>query len=227
MGRANDAVAGGNPCQGRFGLFGGRPAPQQKDDAGAVALNVAILVIVIASSVIPISLGVPPRPLVHRPNDLVRELLPSPFLVAVSLPPPDRQNVVDHQDALLGPALQVPVGGHFVKPRNFRVLQEFLVNVLEGRRDRNALADREAEAVGLVGSVVGILADNDELGLGEGAEIEGGKGILDRGIDGFLGSFPSDKGCEPSKGGRGKVAGEGDLPRRFGVERRRRGHRRR
>ena len=139
-----------NQC--RLGLFGGRFSPQQKYQR-------------------PILLG-------DRPNDGVREILPSLFLVAVRLALADRQNVVDEEDALLGPSFQVSVVGFRMKVLHTRIVHQFLVDISQGGRGLDSPADGKTEAVGLIRPVVGILPDNDQFCLGEGAQIQRGKGVL-------------------------------------------------
>ncbi len=110
----------------------------------------------------------PARPhLRHRVNDLLRELLPSSARVAIWFVCTHRKARVEQQDAAVGPGGQetAVVGWGFERGV---VLLEGLVHVLEGRRRAGGRADGEAEAVGLVDVVVGVLAEDDGFDCIEG-----------------------------------------------------------
>lgn len=144
MRRAQDCVFGrGGANQSRLGLFGGRLAPQQKDDSACFA-----------------RLGVCGLPLGHCPNDFICKKFPPLFLVAVGLGFSNRQDVVDQKNSLLGPSLEVPVSRNGIEIRNIGIVFEFLVYIPEGRWSLDSSADRETQAVGLAGSMVGILSNN-------------------------------------------------------------------
>lgn len=149
---AQNNVLFGISNQCRLGLFRGGLAPQQKDQ-GFV-------------------------PLCDCSDDRIRKVLPSPLFVAVGLGLADRQDVVDQEDALFGPSFQISVLGNGIEIGNLWIVHQFLVNVAQGGRGLNSTTNGKAEAVGLVGPVVGILSDNDQLGLGERTQIQGGKGVL-------------------------------------------------
>ena len=151
----------GRTNQGRFGLFGGRFAPQQKDNSAWFA-----------------SLGVSGFALGHGSNDGIREFFPTLFLVAVGLRLSNRQDVVDQENSLLGPSLQIPVCRNGIEIRNVRIIFEFLVDIPEGRWSLNASADRKAQTVCLVGPVVGILSNNHQFDLVKWTEIQSGKSVL-------------------------------------------------
>ena len=152
---------GGRTNQSRFGLFGGRLAPQQKDNSAWFA-----------------GPGVGGFALGHGSNNGIREFFPTLFLVAVGLCLSNRQDVVDQQNSLLGPSLEVPVCRNGIEIRNVWIVLQFLVNIPKRGWSLNASADRKAQAVCLVGPVVGILSNNHQLDLVQWAEIQSGKGVL-------------------------------------------------
>ena len=94
----------------------------------------------------------------------------------------DRQHVVDHEDALFGPSFEVPVARNGRKAGNIRIVHEFLVNIAEGWRGLDAPADRKTNPVSLVGPVIWVLPNDHELGFGQRAEVQRGKGVLGRWI---------------------------------------------
>ncbi|MNM61961.1 hypothetical protein D3C81_732740 [compost metagenome] len=73
----------------------------------------------------------------------------------------DGQRGVEQQHALLGPVLQAAVVGRV----DVQVALELLEDVLQRRRHRHARLHREAQAMGLAGAVIGVLADDHHLHL--------------------------------------------------------------
>lgn len=96
----------------------------------------------------------------NKVNRLLREPLPSLAGVTVRRVCANSQTSVEHKDTPLCPGNEeTPVirGWHKV----WVVLFDALVDVDEGRGCAGGWADGEAEAVGLVFVVVGVLADDD------------------------------------------------------------------
>jgi hypothetical protein len=103
----------------------------------------------------------------NKVNRLLRELLPSLAGVTVRRVCADSQTSVEHEDALLSPGSEeTPVirGCHEVRV----VLFDALVDVDQRGGCAGGWADGEAEAVGLVVVVVGVLADDDGFDSVEG-----------------------------------------------------------
>lgn len=108
----------------------------------------------------------PPR---HDVNHLLREALPAAVRVTVGLVRPDRQARVEQQDAPVRPGgQQAAVPGRRGKGVRVLLLEE-LVDVAEGRGGGGGRADGEAEAVRLVGAVVGVLAQDYAFDRVEGS----------------------------------------------------------
>jgi len=105
----------------------------------------------------------------ERGDSGVSKLLPSPTLMTPGHARFDREGCVQEQHALCGPSLQVasPVCDW---PANIRL--DFFKDILERRRERDAFIDREAQAVGLPGAVVGILAQDDDFYFIKWAEVK-------------------------------------------------------
>lgn len=74
---------------------------------------------------------------------------------------------VKQQDAMVGPGGKEPAVVGWGFESGIIVLESF-VHVLKGRRRAGGWADREAEAVGLVDVVVGVLAEDDGFDCVEG-----------------------------------------------------------
>lgn len=103
----------------------------------------------------------------HSVNDLLRKPLPSMVRVAVRLVRTDRETGIQHEDAAIGP------GGEEAAVSGGRgevgvVFFDGRVDVFEGGRGGGGGPDGEAEAVGLVEVVVGVLAEDNGFDGGEG-----------------------------------------------------------
>ena len=97
--------------------------------------------------------------------------LPADSRMACRLVGPHRQRGVQEQDALVGPAFQVPV----LRWSNAKVVVEFLEDVDEGGRRVDSVGHREAEPVSLSRIVVGVLPDDDGLYLVHRAKVQSRK----------------------------------------------------
>ena len=103
----------------------------------------------------------------HSVNHFLRKKLPPLALMRVGLALSHRQTCVEQQNATISPWRQQAT----LVRRSFVIRVLFLesfVDVLEGRRSGVGWTDGEAEAVGLVGAVVGILACDDNFDGVEG-----------------------------------------------------------
>lgn len=105
--------------------------------------------------------------LCHRVNHLLRKRFPSASFVRIGFASPHGQHRVDHEDTAVSPGRQqTPVIW-----RGFERGVVFLqcdVDVLQGWGCTGRGSHGEAEAVGLIGAVVGILAQDDCLDSVEG-----------------------------------------------------------
>lgn len=109
-------------------------------------------------------------------DDLLRELLPALTGVGVGLVRAHGQASVEEEHAAVGPGReQAAVLGR--RGEVWVVLFEAFVDVLEGGRSWSRRADGEAEAVGLVEVVVGVLADDDGFDGWEGCVTRPGGGF--------------------------------------------------
>ena len=131
----------------------------------------------------------PLRLAVHGLDDRVGETLPALSLVGGGLPGPHGEGGVEQEDALPGPAVEAAVvgAGH---PDVAGQLDE---DVLERRREGDAGADAEAQAVGLVGAVVRVLPEDQHLHLGVGRQVEGGEDLVGRRVDRPAGPLGGDE----------------------------------
>ena len=91
----------------------------------------------------------------------------------------DRQHGVQQQHSLLGPPVEVTRGGD----RRPGIVGDLLEDVLQRGREGDAVGHREAESVGLPGSVVGVLSDDDDLQPLERTLVEGAEYVAAPGID--------------------------------------------
>ena len=121
---------------------------------------------------------------------------------------PDRQHGVQQQHALLGPAVEVPACGN----RCSGVVVHLLEDVLQRGWEGDAVADREAESVGLPGTVIGVLSDDDDLQLLERTFVEGPEDIASAGEDAAGGVLLADEVGELGEVGFFEFRSEDLLP---------------
>ena len=119
----------------------------------------------------------------------VGEGLPAAACVRGRLVGADRQHGVQQQHALLGPAVEVARGGD----GRSGVVGDLLEDILQRRREGNAVRHREAEAVGLPGAVVGVLPDDDHLQTVERAFVESPEDVAAARVDASRGVFLPDE----------------------------------
>ena len=86
----------------------------------------------------------------------------------------DGEHRIQQQHPLFGPAVEVAAA----RDGRPRIVAHLLENILQRRRKSYAVPHRETEPVGLSLAVVGILSDDDDLELVEGAFVESAEDIL-------------------------------------------------
>ncbi|MNV09210.1 hypothetical protein D3C71_996990 [compost metagenome] len=101
-------------------------------------------------------------------NDPIGEKLPALVLVRIGIGALDGHGGVEHQHALIGPALQVTMVGDV----DVQVALELFIDVHQRRWRRHAGLHREAQTVGLARAVIGILTEDHHLDLVQRRGIE-------------------------------------------------------
>ena len=96
---------------------------------------------------------------------------------------------VEQQHALLSPAAQTACGGHGTAGVGLNLLEY----VDQRRGHAHTVFDRETQTFSLSGTMVGVLANDDDLYLREGAEIEGVEYLVAGRIARALGIFVAHK----------------------------------
>ena len=128
-------------------------------------------------------------------DDGVGEGLPALSGVRGRFVGPHGEHRVEQQYALLGPAVEVARERHGYA----RVVGDLLENVLERRRKGYAVGHGETEAVGLSGSVVGVLPDDDHLQAVERAFVECAEDVAaarKNAVRGIFAAHEIDQSCE-------------------------------
>ena len=103
----------------------------------------------------------------------VGEGLPAAAGVRCGFVGADREHGVEQQHSLFGPAVEV------ARRRYGRagVVGDLLEDVLQRGREGNSVRDRETKPVGLSGTVIGVLADDDHFQAVERAFVEGAEDV--------------------------------------------------
>ena len=101
-------------------------------------------------------------------DDPIGEKLPALARVGIGVGALDGHGGVEHQHALVGPALQVAVVGDV----DVQVALELFIDVHQRRRRRHARLHREAQTVGLARAVVRVLAEDHHLDLVQRRRVE-------------------------------------------------------
>lgn len=117
--------------------------------------------------------------LVDEVDDGIGECFPAFIFVGIGLGMAHGQDGVEQEDALFCPCGEIAV----VRGADAKVGVEFFVDVDEGWGRRRGAFYGEAQAVGLVVAVVGILSENEHLDAGIGGEVEGVEDIVHGGMD--------------------------------------------
>lgn len=105
---------------------------------------------------------------VDHTNDLIGKGLPTLVAMRRRLVCPHGEHGVQQQNSLAGPSVKVAM----IRRRHPKIGFEFLVNVSQRRRDLHPTANRETQAMGLAGPVIGVLTEDQHLGLGIWSEAQ-------------------------------------------------------
>ena len=103
-----------------------------------------------------------------RADHCIGEGLPPPPLMGVRLVGANSERGVQEQHPLTGPGREISMK----RPRDAHIGVELFEHVDQRRRRRRGRAHREAQPVGLAGSVVRILAQDHDLHFGERREVQ-------------------------------------------------------
>jgi hypothetical protein len=147
---------------------------------------------------------------VDLPDDGVGELLPALVLVGIGGVGLHGEHGVDHEHALLGPGDEIPVIGDLAA----HLVAQFLVHVEERGRRLDAGLDGEAQAVGLVVVVVGVLAEQEHVDLVVRGVFEGREDLVLGGEHLVLGPLAGDELHQLGEVGFLELGGQDGLPRR-------------
>ena len=91
---------------------------------------------------------------VEHLDDLVGELLPADLGMAVGLSGHDSEGSIEQKYPLVGPGFEVAVIGNVAA----QIIVQFLVNILQRRRDTDARLYGKTQPVRLLGTMVRVLA---------------------------------------------------------------------
>ena len=92
----------------------------------------------------------------------IGESLPAASLMRIGLVRPDREDRVEHEDALSGPGFQIPV----IRDPTSKIFMKFPIDVSQRERQRpNGRLHRETEAMGMPRGWIWILADEQHADL--------------------------------------------------------------
>jgi hypothetical protein len=96
-------------------------------------------------------------------DDAISKSLPAVPLMRIGLVCPDRKNRVEHENTLSGPGFQITV----IRDPTANIFMEFPIDVSqrEGQRSNGGL-HRETEAMGITGSWIGVLPNEQHANLG-------------------------------------------------------------
>ena len=92
----------------------------------------------------------------------IGESLPAASLMRIGLVRPDREDRVEHENALPGPGFQIPIMWNLAS----NIFTEFPIDVSQRERQRpNGRLHGETEAMGMTRGRIGILADEQHANL--------------------------------------------------------------
>lgn len=109
----------------------------------------------------------------NKPHHRIGKSFPASSCVRSCLVRPDGQNSVEHQHSLFRPAVEISTQRHGLT----HIISHLLEDIAQRWRKIHSIIHREAQAIGLSVSVIGILTDNHHLQVIEWAFIEGTKYI--------------------------------------------------
>lgn len=112
---------------------------------------------------------------------MICEFLPSTFGVGVGLTVLHGQSGIQQKHTLLSPFSEISVGGRL--EADFLVGKQVLIDVFQRRRGRDWLENAEAKSMCLVGLMIGILSDDDDLDVVDGGDLERVENVLLLGVN--------------------------------------------
>ncbi len=108
------------------------------------------------------------RLIVDRADNRIGELFPALAGMGIGIALFDREHGIEQQHALTRPVFEKAVIGR----RDAQIRVQFLVDILQRRRDAHAWAHRKRQAVGLIVAVIGVLAQDHHAHLVERGGVE-------------------------------------------------------
>ena len=126
---------------------------------------------------------------IDRTDNGIRKVFPAFSLMRIRLVSPDRQHRVQHENSLLCPLLQISVVGD-VTPQ---IIVKLRIDVLERRRNPLPRQHGKRQTVSLIGPVIGILPQDQNLHILQSRQMQRIENIVGRRIDGSGIVFLSDK----------------------------------
>lgn len=148
-------------------------------------------------------------PMVEGLYNSVRKALPPPVPMRAWLPRNNSEHRIKEQHTLVSPLLQAPVLGPR-EPRN--ILLELAEDVEQRWRREDTVLHREAHAMGLSRSVVGVLSNDDNSRPREGRVVEGGEDLLRGRVHCTCVAFSGNEFCKGGPEGFVEGGGEGFPP---------------
>lgn len=128
--------------------------------------------------------------IIYIGNDRVREFFPTYAAVGCGKSCLDGENGVQKEHSLARPWGKVGGTAH----HDSAIRADFLEDIFERRRSGYALGHAEAQSHCLPGAVIGILAQNNHLGILHGTQFEGLEDVATLGINGHAGCLGLVKG---------------------------------
>lgn len=107
-------------------------------------------------------------------DDGVGEGLPAFPRVGEGGPGADGENRIEQENPLAGPGTEIAADDGGAAD----VIGNLLEHIAQGGGRGDAGLHREGETVGVAGGRVGVLAEDDDAGVGKGAELQGGEDVL-------------------------------------------------
>ena len=113
-------------------------------------------------------------------NDRISELLPASSLMGIRLVRAHSEDGVEQKHSLICPFFQITV----IRNVTAQIIMQFLINVLQGRRDLLLLRQHgERKTMCLIYIVIGVLSQQEHFYLAKRRKMKGIKDILRRRVD--------------------------------------------